>query len=46
MRDPDFFIEDDNTHFKPSCIARFAANIKRALNQAYGRQQRQYKEYE
>lgn len=38
MRDPDFFY--DNKHFKESCVARFAANIKRALNKAYGRQQR------
>lgn len=38
MRDPDFFIPNDNKHFKQSCIARFAANIKRALNKAYGRE--------
>ena len=44
MRDPDFFMPDDNKHFKQSCIARFAANIKRALNKAYGREQRYHKE--
>ena len=42
MRDPDFFYRNDPKHFKQSCIARFASNIKNALNQAYGKQ-RHYK---
>ena len=39
MRDPDFFIKDDPKHFHANCIARFASNIKKALNLAYGREQ-------
>ena len=39
LRNPDFFY--DAKHMKDSCIARFAANIKRALNKAYDRQYRQ-----
>ena len=34
LRDKDFYY--DNKHLKESCIARFAANIKRALRAAYG----------
>ena len=35
LRDPDFFY--DTKHIKDTCIARFAANIKRGLNKAYDR---------
>ena len=44
MRDPDFFMNNDNKHFNQACIARFAKNIKIALSQAYGIQQRHYKD--
>ena len=39
LRNPDFFY--DAKYMKDSCIARFAANIKRALNKAYDRQYKQ-----
>ena len=43
MRDPDFFVDGDSKHFHPDCIGRFAANIKKGLNQAYGRQRQHNK---
>ena len=41
MRDRDFF--EDAKHFKESCIARFASNIKNSLCRAYGIERHAYR---